>query len=117
MSGGQQLIEQAIGNLLSNAIRYSPGETIITLGARARPGGKIEIFVSDQGPGIAAEHLPRLFERFYRVDQARSRHLGGTGLGLAIVKHIAQVHGGSVEVESTVGKGTTFRLILPGGRG
>ena len=69
--------------------------------------------VLDEGPGIAAEHLPRLFERFYRADSARSRALGGTGLGLAIVKHIALAHGGSAEVESTVGKGSLFRIRIP----
>ena len=69
--------------------------------------------VSDQGQGVAREHLPRLFERFYRVDKARSRDLGGTGLGLAIVKHIAQIHGGRVSVDSVVGRGSTFRIHLP----
>jgi two-component system phosphate regulon sensor histidine kinase PhoR len=71
------------------------------------------ITVGDQGVGISREHLPRLFERFYRVDKARSRDLGGTGLGLSIVKHIAQVHGGSVSVDSLVGRGSTFRIHLP----
>ena len=71
------------------------------------------ITVTDQGVGISREHLPRLFERFYRVDKARSRDLGGTGLGLSIVKHIAQVHGGSVSVDSLVGRGSTFRIHLP----
>ena len=71
------------------------------------------ITVADQGVGISREHLPRLFERFYRVDKARSRDLGGTGLGLSIVKHIAQVHGGSVSVDSVVGRGSTFRIHLP----
>lgn len=75
--------------------------------------GQAVISVSDTGPGIAAEYLPRLFERFFRVDNNRSRELGGTGLGLAIVKHIAQVHHGKVEVTSTPGEGSTFRLILP----
>ncbi len=69
----------------------------------------------DEGPGIPREHLPRLFERFYRVDKARSRDLGGTGLGLAIVKHITQAHGGSVSVDSVVGRGSTFRIHLPKG--
>ena len=113
ITGGTLLIEQALSNLLSNAIRYSPPETTITVTAAHLDSGELEISVTDQGPGIAAEHLPRLFERFYRVDQARSRQLGGTGLGLAIVKHIAQAHGGRVEVESTVGEGSRFRIILP----
>jgi len=76
---------------------------------------EIEIAVIDQGPGIEARHLPRLFERFYRVDRARSRELGGTGLGLAIVKHIALAHGGRAEAESEVGRGSTFRIVLPRG--
>jgi two-component system, OmpR family, phosphate regulon sensor histidine kinase PhoR len=74
---------------------------------------EIVISVRDQGPGVSREHLPRLFERFYRVDKARSRDLGGTGLGLAIVKHIAQAHGGRVTVDSRVGQGSTFRIHLP----
>ncbi|RMF22102.1 MAG: hypothetical protein D6760_08145, partial [Deltaproteobacteria bacterium] len=78
-----------------------------------RCGDTVRIDVHDQGPGIDAAHLPRLFERFYRVDKARSRKLGGTGLGLAIVKHIAQVHGGTVSVESQPGCGSTFSLLLP----
>jgi len=69
--------------------------------------------VTDQGPGIPRQHLPRLFDRFYRVDKARSRKMGGTGLGLAIVKHIAQAHGGEVTVESSVGRGSTFTITLP----
>ena len=107
-----QVIEQALGNLLSNAIKYSPAGTTVKMRARY-VSGEIELAVIDQGPGIAREHLPRLFERFYRVDRARSREMGGTGLGLAIVKHIALVHGGRVEVESEQGKGSTFRLMLP----
>jgi two-component system phosphate regulon sensor histidine kinase PhoR len=71
------------------------------------------VAVTDQGRGIEKEHFPRLFERFYRVDRDRSREMGGTGLGLAIVKHIAQVHGGGVSVDSSVGKGSTFRIHLP----
>jgi len=84
----------------------------VTVSAAARDE-EIAISVTDQGSGIEREHLPRLFERFYRVDQARSRDLGGTGLGLAIVKHIAQVHGGRVSVESTPGVGSTFTIHLP----
>ncbi len=106
------LLNQAVLNLVDNALKYS------------EPGGKIEvkalasdteimIAVQDWGCGIDTAHLPRLFERFYRVDQARSRQLGGTGLGLAIVKHIAQAHGGSVSVNSTLGKGSCFSIHLP----
>ena len=108
-----QLVEQALGNLLSNAIKYSPAKTTIMVRAGLNAAGEIEIAVADHGPGIAREHLPRLFERFYRVDRARSREMGGTGLGLAIVKHIALVHNGRVEVQSEVGRGSEFRLVLP----
>jgi len=105
------LLEQAVINLVDNAIKYSePGKTVWL--SASRDGGGL-IRVRDEGCGIAAEHLPRLFERFYRVDKARSRQQGGTGLGLAIVKHIVQAHGGTVAVESTPGVGTTFTLRLP----
>jgi two-component system, OmpR family, phosphate regulon sensor histidine kinase PhoR len=105
-------VHQVFGNLISNAIRYAQSGKKIIIGAAERNGG-IEFFVSDFGPGIASEHLPRIFERFYRVDKARSRESGGTGLGLAIVKHIVLNHGGAVRVESTVGHGTTFFFLLP----
>ncbi|HOW52786.1 MAG TPA: ATP-binding protein [bacterium] len=106
------LLEQAIVNLVDNAVKYSSDNGTITLEAR-RTGNEATISVADTGVGIASEHLPRLFERFYRVDKARSRTVGGTGLGLAIVKHIALAHGGSVSVESEPGKGSTFSLHLP----
>jgi two-component system phosphate regulon sensor histidine kinase PhoR len=107
-----RLIEQALVNLLDNAIKFSPPGKLITLEGARRDANWV-LSVRDQGHGIAAEHLPRLFERFYRVDKARSRQSGGTGLGLAIVKHIAQAHGGSVGVESAVGAGSTFTISLP----
>ena len=106
------LLEQAVANLIDNAIKYSEPESPIHVGA-AHGDGEIIISVRDQGCGIPQEHLPRLFERFYRVDKARSRKLGGTGLGLAIVKHIMHAHGGRVSVKSTPGQGSTFRLHLP----
>ena len=106
------LLEQAVVNLLDNAIKYSPEDTGVAVSADQTERETV-ITVGDQGVGISREHLPRLFERFYRVDKARSRDLGGTGLGLAIVKHIAQVHGGSVSVDSLVGRGSTFRIHLP----
>ena len=109
----RQLIEQAMANLVSNAIKYSPANSTVTVTARSGDIGRILLEVRDEGAGIAAEHLPRLFERFYRIDKARSREMGGTGLGLAIVKHIALVHGGNVEVDTVMGKGSTFRLNLP----
>jgi two-component system phosphate regulon sensor histidine kinase PhoR len=107
-----RLLKQAIGNLLDNAIKYSEPGTAVEVEA-ARNSDEVIVKVRDHGGGITPEHLPRLFERFYRVDKGRSRDLGGTGLGLAIVKHIAQAHGGRVTVESTLGKGSVFTLRLP----
>ncbi|MEX1328660.1 MAG: two-component system histidine kinase PnpS [Desulfobacterales bacterium] len=106
------LLEQAVVNLLDNAIKYSEPNSTIHLKANLKDA-EVKIIVEDRGIGIAKKHLPRLFERFYRVDKARSRNLGGTGLGLAIVKHIAQAHGGNVTVESTLGEGSVFTIHLP----
>lgn len=106
------LLEQAVVNLLTNAIKYSGDAGRVVVDA-VQFGDKVMIKVQDWGSGISPEHLPRLFERFYRVDKARSRKQGGTGLGLAIVKHIVQSHGGEVVVHSTPGQGSTFTLILP----
>jgi two-component system phosphate regulon sensor histidine kinase PhoR len=108
------LLEQAVGNLIDNAVKYSGEGTRVLVSAMARET-EIEIRVADQGPGIEKKHLSRIFERFYRVDQARSRSLGGTGLGLAIVKHIALAHGGSASVESIPGQGSVFTLRIPKG--
>ena len=113
----QPLLEQAVINLLNNAISYSPPHSLVTLrcgSSRTMRGEEfVHVSVIDTGAGIAKEHLPRLFERFYRCDKARGRDQGGTGLGLAIVKHIAQAHHGTVEVESVPGKGSTFTISLP----
>ncbi len=106
------LLEQAITNLIVNAIKYSEEGGRLLVRAEQRDGEKIAIEVQDFGTGVCAQHLPRLFERFYRSDAARNRKLGGTGLGLAIVKHIVQAHGGEVGVISEVGKGTTFTILL-----
>lgn len=106
------LLEQAVVNLLDNAIKYSEKKSTIRVEAR-QTEGEIVVSVRDQGCGIEKRHISRLFERFYRVDKARSRKLGGTGLGLAIVKHIIQAHGGRVTVQSTPRKGSTFSLYLP----
>jgi two-component system phosphate regulon sensor histidine kinase PhoR len=108
------LLEQAVVNLLDNAIKYSEPNSAIHLTAILNDS-EVRIIVEDQGIGIAKKHLSRLFERFYRVDKARSRKMGGTGLGLAIVKHIAQAHGGQVTVKSTADKGSTFTIHLPRG--
>lgn len=112
-----QLLEEAVVNLIDNAIKYSDPEKEIEKEIHVIAGkidSEITITVQDHGRGIKVEHLPRIFERFYRVDKARSRKLGGTGLGLAIVKHIAKAHHGSVTVESEIGKGSRFSIHLPG---
>jgi two-component system phosphate regulon sensor histidine kinase PhoR len=106
------LLEQALVNLLDNAITYSHEGSSVQVSAFQKQDSII-ISVQDHGIGITKEHLPRIFERFYRADKARNRNLGGTGLGLAIVKHITQAHGGYATVESTPGKGSTFSLHLP----
>ena len=106
------LFEQAITNLIDNAIKYSDGGKKVRVVAQ-KEGPRIQIQVKDQGFGIPKNHLTRLFERFYRVDKARSRDVGGTGLGLSIVKHITQAHGGSISVESMVQEGSTFTISLP----
>jgi two-component system, OmpR family, phosphate regulon sensor histidine kinase PhoR len=108
----ERRLEEVVHNLLDNAVKYSHqnGRILIQAGA---PDQEVVLSVRDEGVGIAANDLPRIFERFYRADRARSRELGGTGLGLSIVKHIAQLHGGRVEAESVVGHGTTIRVILP----
>ncbi|HAH06431.1 MAG TPA: hypothetical protein DCM05_07880 [Elusimicrobia bacterium] len=105
-------LKQVLTNLVDNAIKYTGEDGTVRIQA-AVSEGRVSLSVTDTGPGIAAEHLPRIFERFYRVDKARSRELGGTGLGLAIVKHLVEAHGGSVCVESEPGKGSAFRVFLP----
>jgi two-component system phosphate regulon sensor histidine kinase PhoR len=108
-------MNQVFGNLIENALKYGKAGKQIRVGARALDG-EVEFSVQDFGPGIASEHLERIFERFYRVDKARSRESGGTGLGLAIVKHVVQAHGGRLWAESELGKGATFRFTLPVGK-
>jgi two-component system phosphate regulon sensor histidine kinase PhoR len=107
-----QLLEHAVTNLIDNAVKYSDRGSTVEIAAKRKEAG-VDVSVKDHGWGIERRHLPRLFERFYRTDRARSRELGGTGLGLAIVKHIALVHGGRVDVESTLGEGSVFTLRLP----
>jgi len=113
LAGDEKELRSALGNLVGNAVRYTPEGGRIEVGWRVADNGSGEIAVSDTGPGIARVHLPRLTERFYRVDSSRSRESGGTGLGLAIVKHVMQRHGGELDVESEPGKGSTFRLGFP----
>jgi two-component system phosphate regulon sensor histidine kinase PhoR len=106
-----------LSNLVDNAVKYTPEHGHITVGVRDFPSidgpTMIEVYVRDTGMGIPPEDQPRLFERFYRVDKARSRELGGTGLGLAIVKHLVRTHGGEVRVESEMNQGSTFYFTLP----
>src|SRR5262245_48172019 len=110
--GSEDQLVIAIGNLVENAVNYSPDHTRVAVAAHA-DGDLVEITVSDQGVGIPSWELERIFERFYRVDRARSRETGGTGLGLSIVKHIASIHGGDVRVWSVEGQGSTFTIRLP----
>ncbi|MFQ6603993.1 MAG: two-component system histidine kinase PnpS [Fidelibacterota bacterium] len=107
-----QLMQTAINNLVNNAVKYSPEHSTIFLSS-FRDDHQVKIQIQDEGQGIPRQHLPRLFERFYRVDKARSRALGGTGLGLAIVKHIVLAHHGTVSVDSRLGRGSTFTISLP----
>ena len=108
----QRALEQVVANLVDNAIKYCPAGASVTLAAKKVPGA-VRVEVQDTGLGIDPKHLPRLFERFYRVDAGRSRDVGGTGLGLSIVKHLVEAMGGQVTVESEVGKGSSFALTLP----
>ena len=108
-------LQSAMSNLVSNAVRYTPSGGMVEVQARETASG-FEFSVRDTGPGIAAEHVPRLTERFYRVDRSRSRETGGTGLGLAIVKHVVQRHGGELRIASTPGQGSTFAIVLPAAR-
>ena len=115
LKGNVQEIRSALGNLVSNAVRYTPDGGEVTLAWRERNGDGV-FSVTDTGEGIAAEHIPRLTERFYRVDRSRSRETGGTGLGLAIVKHVLTRHGARLEIQSIPGKGSTFAAIFPAQR-
>ena len=103
-------------NLVGNAIRYTPAEGEVHVTCRDDSEGRLLFSVQDTGPGIAPEHIPRLTERFYRVDRSRSRETGGTGLGLAIVKHVVQRHGAQLKIDSTPGKGSTFTIVFPANR-
>jgi two-component system phosphate regulon sensor histidine kinase PhoR len=110
--GSRSELMSAVSNLVSNAVRYTPLGGLVHVTFNQTPEG-MTLAVKDTGPGIAPEHLPRLSERFYRVDRSRSRETGGTGLGLAITKHVMQRHGGELRIESELGKGSTFMLLMP----
>lgn len=116
VAGTSTELHSAMSNLVGNAIRYTPPGGQIEVGWLRHDDGRYEFFVQDSGPGIAAEHIPRLTERFYRVDRSRSRDTGGTGLGLAIVKHVAQRHGAELKIDSTLGKGSRFAIVFPANR-
>jgi two-component system phosphate regulon sensor histidine kinase PhoR len=113
LAGAATELQSAFSNLVSNAIRYTPAGGTVAVQMQDAGEGRLAFSVRDTGPGIAPEHLPRITERFYRVDRSRSRETGGTGLGLAIVKHVVQRHGGELRIESTPGAGSTFAIMLP----
>ncbi|WP_310610898.1 phosphate regulon sensor histidine kinase PhoR [Limnohabitans sp.] len=114
--GESRELQSALSNLVSNAVRYTPAGGDVHVSVDQGVDGSLSIEVRDTGAGIAAEHLPRLTERFYRVDRSRSRESGGTGLGLAIVKHVMQRHGGSLHISSQLGQGSCFKLVFPASR-
>jgi two-component system phosphate regulon sensor histidine kinase PhoR len=116
LAGNQTELQSALSNLVLNAVRYTPPGGRIDVSWAASDDGWASLRVSDTGIGVAREHLPRLTERFYRVDGSRSRDTGGTGLGLSIAKHVVQRHGGEIDIQSEPGKGSTFRLLLPPSR-
>jgi two-component system phosphate regulon sensor histidine kinase PhoR len=112
VNADREAMHQIFSNLIENALKYAASGKKVILGARAAESN-VEFYVRDFGPGISSEHLPRLFERFYRVDKARSRESGGTGLGLAIAKHIVFAHGGTIRAESELNHGSSFLFVLP----
>jgi two-component system phosphate regulon sensor histidine kinase PhoR len=112
VSADRDRLAQVLINLVDNAVKYTPEDGRVTVSARPAADGRVEVAVVDTGIGIPPADLPRITERFYRVDKARSRDLGGTGLGLAIVKHLVLAHGGELRIESTPGRGTTVRVTL-----
>ncbi|MPM92770.1 Sensor histidine kinase RcsC [bioreactor metagenome] len=109
-------LQSGLSNLVNNAVRYTPAGGAIHVSWEVLDNGNARFAVTDTGVGIAPEHIPRLTERFYRVDRSRSRETGGTGLGLAIVKHAVQRHGATLQITSVVGKGSTFAVVFPASR-
>lgn len=116
IAGALNELHSALSNLLNNAVRYTPAGGVIEVRWQLLPDGRAAFSVQDSGPGIAPEHIPRLTERFYRIDRSRSRETGGTGLGLAIVKHVAQRHGAELHIDSAPGLGSTFSIVFPASR-
>ncbi len=116
VAGSANELQSALSNLVTNAVRYTPADGAIDVQWRTQADGRLEFSVRDTGAGIAPEHVPRLTERFYRVDRSRSRETGGTGLGLAIVKHVVQRHGAELKIESTLGAGSSFSIVFPASR-
>jgi two-component system phosphate regulon sensor histidine kinase PhoR len=116
IAGSEAELHSAVANLVNNAIRYTPAGGTVSVQWSVRADGAGELEVRDSGIGIEREHLPRLAERFYRVDGSRSRDTGGTGLGLSIVKHVVQRHGGELEIRSEPGRGSQFKLVFPAAR-
>ncbi|MGH8820214.1 MAG: phosphate regulon sensor histidine kinase PhoR [Rhodoferax sp.] len=116
IAGAPDELHSALSNLLNNAVRYTPASGVIQISWQMLADGRAGFSVTDSGPGIAPEHLPRLTERFYRIDRSRSRDTGGTGLGLAIVKHVVQRHGAELRIDSTPGVGSTFSIVFPASR-
>jgi two-component system phosphate regulon sensor histidine kinase PhoR len=116
IAGNASEIRSAFSNLVNNAVRYTPDQGLIAVSWKVQADGRGHFQVRDSGPGIALEHLPRLTERFYRVDRSRSRETGGTGLGLAIVKHVVQRHGAELKIDSQPGQGSCFSIVFPAGR-
>ena len=116
LAGVQAELFSAMSNLVTNAVRYTPDGGQVQVSWKMLVDGRGRFLVKDSGPGIAPEHLPRLTERFYRIDRSRSRETGGTGLGLAIVKHVAQRHSAELQIESVVGQGSAFSITFPAAR-
>jgi two-component system phosphate regulon sensor histidine kinase PhoR len=116
IAGVQTELYSAMSNLVTNAVRYTPEGGLVRVSWTLLEDGRGEFKVKDTGPGIAPEHLPRLTERFYRIDRSRSRETGGTGLGLAIVKHVAQRHGAELHIQSEPGQGSCFSIVFPATR-